>query len=197
MENKEANENLMTAVIRGDIDMAIEALQSGASIHIKTTKGNNLLYVAASRTQEDMFDWLLEVEQSDKKIDLNTQNNMGSTTIMEFIREDGFYNYIKKILEAGANPNITTNDGMSPLIQACADKKFEEVQLLLENNVDINYAIPDTKTTAFLMAATQSSMSICETLKEHGADINVVNSTGKNALIQAIFKTEQFMKEKK
>jgi ankyrin repeat protein len=196
MENKESNEKLMTAVIRGDIDMAIEALQSGASIHTKTTKGNNLLYVAASRMHEDMFDWLLEVEQGDKKIDLNTQNNMGATTLMDFVREDGFLSFTKKLLKAGANPNIPTNDGMSPLIQACADKKLDEVQALLDAKVDINYAIKDTKTTAFLMAASQSSMSICEVLKESGADVNAMDSFGKNALITAIFKTDQFMKKK-
>lgn len=196
MENKEQNEKLLTAVIRGDIDEATEAIMAGASIHQKTVKGNNLLYVAASRMQEEMFDWLLEVEVADKKIDLNTRNNMGGTTLYEFVNEDGFANYITKILKAGANPDITTNDGMSPLIQACADKKFDEVEVLLAHKVDVNYAIPDTKTTAFLMAASEGSMSICELLKANGADVNAVDSQGKNALLTAIFKTTRFMKKK-
>jgi ankyrin repeat protein len=196
MENKEVNEKLMTAVIRGDIEAAIEAITDGADIHQKTTKGNNLLYVAASRMQEDMFDWLLEVEVADKKIDLNTRNNLGGTTLYEFVNEDGFYNYIEKILKAGANPNIPTNDGMSPLIQACADKKVEEVEVLLAHKADVNYVIPDTKTTAFLMAASQSSMAICEILKANGADVNALDSQGRNGLIAAIYKTTQFMKKR-
>lgn len=196
MENKEANDKLMSAVIRGDFDMASEALQAGADIQLKTTKGNNLLYVAASRKQDDMFDALLEIEKDDKKIDLNTRNNMGATTLMDFIREDGFINYTRKILKAGANPNIYTNDGMSPLIQACADKKIDEVQALLEYGADVNYQIPDTKTTAFLMSASQSSMAICEILKNNGADVNALDSFGKNALITAIFKTDSFMKKR-
>ena len=196
MENKEANNNLMTAVIRGDFDMAIEAIENGADIQTKTVKGNNLLYVAASRNQEEMFDWLLGIEKDGKKIDLNTRNNMGATTLMDFVREDGFINYTRKLLKEGANPNIYTNDGMSPLIQACADKKIEEVQALLEHNVDVNYKIPGTQTTAFLMAASQSSMSICEILKENGADVNALDSSGKNALLNAIFKSESFMKKR-
>lgn len=196
MEQKQANDKLMSAVINGEIDLAIEAIESGASIHTKTTKGNNLLYVAASRMQEEMFNWLLEVEQKDKKIDLDTRNNMGATTLLEFIREDGFIYFTKKLLKAGANPNITTNDGMSPLIQACSDKKIAEVQALLEYNVDVNYTISDTKTTAFLMAASQSSMAICEILKDNGANINALDAFGKNALITTIFKTDQFMKKK-
>lgn len=196
MENKEANDKLMSAVIRGDFDMASEALQSGADIHLKTTKGNNLLYVAASRKQEEMFDELLNIEKDGKKIDLNTRNNMGATTLMDFIREDGFINYTRKLLEAGANPNIYTNDGMSPLIQACADKKIDEVQVLLEYKADVNYQIQDTKTSAFLMASSQSSMAICEILKNNGADVNALDAFGKNALITAIFKTDSFMKKR-
>jgi len=196
MENKQANEKLMTAVINGDIEAATEAIIDGADIHQKTTKGNNLLYVAASRLQEDMFDWLLEVEVKDKKIDLNTRNTMGGTTLYELVDEDNFTSYIGKLLEAGANPNITLNEGISPLIQACADKKFEEVELLVAHGADINYAIPDTKTTAFLMAASQGSFSICELLKEKGADVNAVDSQGKNALITAIYTTTRFMKKR-
>lgn len=196
MENKQANENLMTAVIMGDIEAATEAIISGADIHQKTTKGNNLLYVAASRMKEDMFDWLLDVEVKDKKIDLDTRNTMGGTTLYEFVNEDGFATYIEKMLKAGANPDITTNDGMSPLIQACADAKLDEVSILVEHKANVNYAISDTKTTAFLMGASQGSLAICEFLIKNGADVNALDSQGKNALISAIYKTTRFMKKR-
>ncbi len=197
MEQKQANDNLMSAVIRGEIELAIEAIEAGASIHITSTKGNNLLYVAGIKNQEEMFDWLIAIEDKDgKKIDLNSRNNMGETALMEFIREDGFYEYAKKILEAGANPSIAKNDGMSPLIQACADKKFNEVQLLIDHKVDLNYVIHDTRTTAFLMASSQGSMAICEALKEAGADVNAIDSQGRNALITSINRLSSFMKKR-
>ena len=197
MEQKQANDNLMSAIIRGEIELAIEAIEAGASIHITSTKGNNLLYVAGIKNQEEMFDWLIAIEDKDgKKIDLNSRNNMGETALMEFIREDGFYEYAKKILEAGANPSIAKNDGMSPLIQACADKKFNEVQLLIDHKVDLNYVIHDTRTTAFLMASSQGSMAICEALKEAGADVNAIDSQGRNALITSINRLSSFMKKR-
>jgi ankyrin repeat protein len=197
MENKQVNEKLMAAVITGDIEAATEAIIAGADIHQKTVKGNNLLYVAASRMQEDMFDWLLEVEVKDKKIDLNSKNTMGATTVLELLNENGgFSTYIDKILKAGANPNITSNDGMSPLIKACADAKLDEVTVLLDNKADVNYAIPDTKTTAFLMGASQGSFAICDLLVKNGADVNALDSQGKNALITAIYKTTRFMKKR-
>lgn len=190
------NELLLNGVINGDFDKISEALENGADIHQKTTKGNNLLYVAATKGQEEVFNELIDVEVSGKKIDLDTQNNMGYTTLMELIREDGFTSFVKTLLENKANPNIVANDGISPLIFACSDKKLEEVELLLSNGANPNYCVPNTNTTPFLMAASQSSLTICDLLVKNGADVNAVDAFGKNALLTAIYKSEQFMKKR-
>lgn len=197
MENiKELNDLLVSGVINGDFDKISNALEGGADLHTKTTKGNNLLYIAATRMQEDVFNELIEVEVSGKKIDLNEQNNMGYTTLLEMVRENNCEQYVKSLLEHGANPNIVANDGVSPLVLACADKKNDCVKLLIDGGAQLDYKVPGTGTTAFLMAASQSSMDICSLLKEAGADVNVVDSFGKNALLTAIFKSDQFMKKK-
>lgn len=196
MENQKYNEQLLSGVINGDFDKIVDALENGADIHQKTTKGNNLLYVAATRGQEDVFNEILDVEVKGKKIDLNTQNNMGATTLFELIREDGFTSYVSKLLEFGANPNIVANDGISPLILACSDKKIDEVELLIKAGADINYKVPGTLTNPFLMAASQSSLTICELLRNAGADVNACDAFGKNALLTAIYKSEQFMKKR-
>lgn len=197
MEQKQLDEELMKAVINGDIEKATQLIVDGANIHIKTPKGNNLIYVAATKNQYSMFSWLLEIEKDGKKIDIDNQNNDGSTTLLELISENGTNKYIRKLIEFKANPNITSKDGMSPLILACSEKKIDTVELLLEMpNIKINYQIPHTLTSAFLMAVSQSSLPICELLKEKGANINELDSQGKNALITSIYKTTQYMKKK-
>jgi serine/threonine-protein phosphatase 6 regulatory ankyrin repeat subunit B len=197
MEQKQLDEELMQAVINGDIEKATQAIVDGANIHIKTPKGNNLLYVAATKNQYSMFSWLLEIEKDGKKIEINNQNNDGSTTLLELISENGMNKYIRKLIEFKADPNITSKDGMSPLILACSEKKIDTVELLLEiPNIKINYQIPHTLTSAFLMAVSQSSLPICELLKAKGANINALDSQGKNALITSIYKTTQYMKKK-
>lgn len=195
-QNINYNDLLMTSVIRGDFDGIDEALSNGADLFQKTTKGNNLLYVAASRNRFDVFNELLDVTVSGRKIDINEQNFKGETLLMQLVTEDGYDDYIKILLNNNANPNIPNNEGMSPLIQACADKKVEQATLLINAGADLDYAIPNTKTTAFLMAASQSSMDICELLKSKGANVNCLDAFGKNALLTTIYKSEQFMKKK-
>lgn len=189
------NELLVKAVIEGDIDAATEAIIEGADLFLETAKGNNLLYVAATRRQQDMFDWLLEVEKSGRKLDVNKKNHSNSPLIYDLIRSEGLDYFVGKLLENGANPNVVTVDQKSPLIQACADKKIEIIEMLLKHNVDVNYMIPESGTTAFSMAASQSSMDICKLLIDSNVDINKVDSFGKNVLINTIFKTDKFLKK--
>ena len=195
INQNELNEQLMKAVITGDIDAATDSLINGADLFIETTKGNNLLYVAATRKQEEMFDWLLEVEKSDKKLDINKINHSGTSLLFDLVKNEGLDYYIKKLLENGANPNIVNSDKKTPLIQACADKKVPIIEMLLKHNVDVNYMIEESGTTAFSMAASQSSMSICKLLVDSKVDINKVDSFGKNVLINTIFKTDTFLKK--
>lgn len=195
INKNELNEQLMKAVIAGDIDAATDSLINGADLFIETTKGNNLLYVAATRKQEEMFDWLLEVEKSDKKLDINKINHSGTSLLFDLVKNEGLDYYIKKLLENGANPNIVNSDKKTPLIQACADKKVPIIEMLLKHNVDVNYMIEESGTTAFSMAASQSSMSICKLLVDSKVDINKVDSFGKNVLINTIFKTDTFLKK--
>lgn len=195
INQSELNEQLMKAVIAGDIDIATDALINGADLFIETTKGNSLLYVAATRKQEEMFDWLLEVEKSDKKLDINKINHSGTSLLFDLVKNEGLDYYIKKLLENGANPNIVNSDKKTPLIQACADKKVSIIEMLLKHNVDVNYMIEESGTTAFSMAASQSSMSICKLLVDSKVDINKVDSFGKNVLINTIFKTDTFLKK--
>lgn len=201
MTQEELNQELIKAVMNGNISEVTKLLESGADLHTKTVKGNNLVYVAASRKKREMFDWLLQIEQNGKKIDLDIRNTNGSTLLLDAVQEGDMLHYIEKLLSAGANPNIPNNSGMTPLIQAVADGKVEDIKLLLKSpKIDVNYEVEGTKTTAFLMATTASTgvdtLEICKLLIDAGANINAQDVNGKNALINAVFRTKQFMKKK-
>jgi ankyrin repeat protein len=198
MNNVELNEEFMRAVSSANIELATDLLSQGADLNTLTPKGNNALYVAAMRKKRLMFDWLLQIEQKGVKLDVNHQNANGCTLMFDAVKEDSMTYYIDQLIKYNADPNIAAYDGMIPLIKAVADGKMEEVQSLLKSPlIKVNYEIPGTKTSAFLMAVTASDgakgLEICKLLIDNGANIDTKDANGKNALINALFRTQNFM----
>jgi ankyrin repeat protein len=199
VEKEKLNESFIAAVINGDIPAAEKLLEEGADLNFLTNSKNNALAIAMNRLKGKMFDWLLSYDKNGQKINVDNVALNGEVLLLKAIREGDFLPYVKSLLKAGANPNIVASDGMTPLIRAVADGKLEEVKAILEDGrVDINYAIKETGTTAFLMAATASvggnSKEICKLLLKHGANINAIDQHGKNALINSLFTSTTYMK---
>lgn len=199
MDIQELNEDFLTAVRKGNIEAAIDALSKGADLHVLTEAGLNALQISMIKNKKDMFEWLLNVEKDGKPIDINHVSDAGNSLIFESLKGENFKNYLEMLIEKGIDTNITDKTGMSPLIYAVSHGLTEHVAILLKDkNIDTNYSIPGTKTTAFLMAATASSgdsgLEIAKLLMESGADISATDINGKNALINALFRTTQFMK---
>lgn len=181
-----------SAVMKGSIDEVVATLEQGVDLNSLTFKGNNALFVAASRKQREMFEWLLSITQKGIPLDINNKDNAGNPLLFTLIKEGGLTYYIEKLIEKNVAINLTNKEMISPLIQACADKKIEEINLLLSvPSIDINYQSPKTNISAFLMACDQSSMKIVQNLLDHGADPTVMDSEKKNALINLLFKSTQ------
>lgn len=189
------NEEFMTAVVIGDIEAATDAIIAGASIHSLTSAGNNALYVAASRRQEEMFMWLLDISQQDKPIDVNQINHLGSSTLLELVKEGDLGFFVEKLLEAGANPDAETLAGMNPLVFACSSNRYIEAEILLRHGANVNHVIKDTGNTPFMMAASMGDIEMCKLLANHGANIHVLDALGKNALLNAIYTSKNYMKK--
>uniref|UniRef100_M8C438 Putative ankyrin repeat protein n=1 Tax=Aegilops tauschii TaxID=37682 RepID=M8C438_AEGTA len=79
--------------------------------------------------------------------DLNARGNSGPTPLTQAV-DDGFTDFVKLLLEAGADPNIPSeagadlnargNSGPTPLTQAVDDGSTDFVKLLLEAGADPN-----------------------------------------------------------
>lgn len=200
VEQEKLNEKLSTAVMEGNIKELHQLLNEGANLHVLAARGNNLLSVAANRKKRAMFEELLTLEQDGKKLDINNQDIAGATLLLNAVKEEGMTYYVNRLLELGADPNIPSNDGMVPLIKAVAAGKKEEIEILLNCPMtNVNYAISGTGTTALLMAATAAggadNLEISKLLLEKGADINAHDSSGKNVLLNSLFRIKQFMKK--
>jgi len=200
-DKKLLNEKFIKAVMLGDEEKVIELLDLGADINATNVNGDNAIFIAADRRKLNVFNILMEYESpSGERINLDNQNYLGETALMFLIKGEGYERYIKELLKGGANPNIVNHNKLSPLIRASGDSKLEIVESLLATpGIDVNYVIPDTLTTASLMATAHGDFDITEALFKAGADVNALDKHGKNALINALFKNNSYYtkKEKK
>ena len=99
------------------------------------------------------------------------------------------------LLEAGADPQLTTNDKVTPLVAAAGYGRgespphdtttevaaLEAAELALETGNDINAANDDGE-TALHLAAHWGKDSMVQWLVDHGAHVNAVNKRGETPL---------------
>lgn len=197
-EQSVLNEKFLRAVTLGDEDQVVDLLNQGADINTTNVNGDNAIFIAGDRRKLNVFENLLEYQDKQgNKINVDNRNFLGETALMHLTRGTNFDTYIDRLVKYGANPNIVNNDLISPLIRACGDGKAQIVESLLSSpQIDVNYTVPGTLTTAFLMATTHGDFDITELLFKAGADVNVVDRNGKNALLNALFKNNSHYTKK-
>lgn len=113
--------------------MLIAMLETGKVDYTKRNRyGGNALIPACERGHVETVRLLL----SRSKIDVNHVNNLGWTGLLEaVILSDGGPRHIeivKLLLEAGADPNIADNDGVSPL-QHARDRRYDAIAALIRD----------------------------------------------------------------
>lgn len=91
--------------------------------------------------------------------------------------DSGKIDYVKYLLDHGANPNVKDEYGVTPLMYASQFGSFELVNLLLTNNADPNVA-PYDGNTALVASVRAGNDSIAELLIKYNANVNVSNNLG-------------------
>ena len=85
------------------------------------------------------------------------------------------------LLAAGADTSLAAHSGVTPLAAAVAARREPLVGLLLEHDVVADQRLPND-TTALMVAAAMGYPEIVGSLLDAGADVNAVDSAGRNAL---------------
>jgi len=128
----------------------------------------------------------------------DTSLNAGSTPLMRAARSADVVT-MRLLLEKGANPKLTTNDGNNALMFAAGvgwrDKytrgteaeAFEALKVMMETGLDVR-AANNKGETALHGAADRGADSIVQYLVEHGADVNAKSKRGYTPLDAALGK---------
>ena len=159
-------------------EMATLLINNGANpLHINKKGKTLLLDAIISRRNKPLSVFL------DSGIDVNTQDNTGTTALIEAVKATD-YGYdvkvVQQLLEKGANVNLADNKGNTPLLYA---RSLEVLQLLLEHGANVN-AKNKEGTTILISIAKMHDHGGEKTklLLEHGAEVNARDNNGKTAL---------------
>ena len=88
------------------------------------------------------------------------------------------------LLDAGADPNTSMWNGITPLMFAADNGFLKTAEILILNGADVNKK-PENQVSALISAAFNNNMDIAELLIRHEADINATDSYGVSSLIYA------------
>ncbi len=159
-------------------------LESGIDVNKRDQAGNTPLHLYAEASiDEEILRILLE-----HGADVNARNRAGDTPLHVAAGRCGSGDTVKALLAAGADANAKNDAGNTPLhVTACKwdyDTSYN-AECLLEAGADPN-SVSLTGDTPLLLAAGFNRQLVVSALVEHGADINLTNTSGKTAYEMAL-----------
>jgi len=187
---------LSSAAIEGQYDAAKLLIENGAKVDFKNSSGNTPLMIAAGRG----FDRLVKLFIS-AGADLNCKNKSGlaavhfvaQNKVKEFAfsrdkssysdEESGkYYKVMTALLSAGANPNLYSKDGWTPVFFAISARDPEMVKILIRGGAKVKVKEPRYGGTPLHLAVAYRDYESAEVLIKNGANINAQAKDGRTPL---------------
>ena len=159
---------LLVSCCDGHLDNVALLLEHGADPYHKVKGGKTCLMMASQCGNIDIVRLLLNSKRVDVKRLINEQTEEGWTALaLSYDRPK----IVELLLEHGADPNLHTNDGWTPLILACQKEGIPTTVELLLNpkyKVDIEHE-NDYGLSAYGLASWNKRKVIMELLDKAGA----------------------------
>uniref|UniRef100_UPI00358ECCBB ankyrin repeat, SAM and basic leucine zipper domain-containing protein 1-like n=1 Tax=Myxine glutinosa TaxID=7769 RepID=UPI00358ECCBB len=176
--SQQSLEEVMTAVVTGNVATIQNWLACGGNVNAKLQSGWSLLMYAALCTHLNIIQILLQ-----HKADPNT-NADGYTALMVCCgsrcnNQDALLACTELLLNSGACPHKTDRQGMSAFLFVAKEGYEKLLPRLLGRGVNLNQA--DCKGwTALFWAASRGHVSAVSTLMSAGANVNHTDNEGRS-----------------
>jgi uncharacterized protein len=196
--------NIWSAAQAGDVARVAELAAADASlIDARDADGYTPLIRAAEGGALQVVDWLVG-----RGADVDARGPLLATALLQALWFDRI-DCAKRLLRAGADPNLADDELRTPLLSAATmgyrstavelftprariateepkstDGYLEFAALLIEHGADVNARNEDGR-TPFAQAAnwgTEAHEAMCDLLLSHGADINCIDYDGRNGV---------------
>ncbi len=141
-QQKELNDKLIAAAIKGDIKNIRELLANGANVDAKSKYGETALFWAACSGKVDIATFLIE-----KGADVGAKDNYGETALHKAAWM-GHVDVAKILIEKGADVDAKDNDGWTALHWVAWNGHVDVVGVLIENGVNVNVKNKNNETAA-------------------------------------------------
>ena len=151
---------------RGDIAMLDEALAAGAPVDQPNENGDSALMLAIYKrnvpTARHILDYGPDINFANKK---NGTTPLLATVIWDYQEMTEFREHL---LEAGADPNVSTKSGMTPLMRSLWHNPTTPLKQLIEYGADLNAR--DAKgRTVLRRAIEEGKLETADFLRQQGA----------------------------
>ncbi len=173
-----ASENLIPAVLAGDVVEVKKSLDAGAKVDTRTAYGDTPLSLAAGLGYHDVVQLLL-----DKGAEVNCKTRFGSTALT-WAANNGKSAEARTLMENGAHVDVRDDGQSTPLTYAAQNNHLSLVKLLLEKGAQVNNA-SKSGNTPLILASRNGNQAIVSLLLKRGARPNDTNNAGDFPLLIA------------
>ncbi len=171
---------LHSAARYGALSAARFLLDQGADFNAKGEGGNTPLHLASIYRHDEVVDLLIQ-HNADVKV-LNAQGQAPLILASLYGNPES----IKLLLAGGAKMDIRDADGNTPLHSAVLYRNPENLEELLQVNPDIDVLNTEGYTPLHLAVQRSNNEKAIELLLQHGADMNITDPSGRNALLVSV-----------
>lgn len=171
---------LMYAVMQGDAEVVQAMLAKGARQDLKNKEGDTALSLA-KKAGLGYIAQLLEKAASGASV---PPPDPSLHPLFKAVKE-GRLDQVKALIAKGADVNIRTATGSTPLMYAADGNQLAIARFLLKLGADVN-AKNGTNNTALIYASIKGHVDIVTELLRKKADVNVKNISKADALIYAV-----------
>ncbi|CEO97738.1 hypothetical protein PBRA_005852 [Plasmodiophora brassicae] len=176
---------LHLAVRTRDATLVETLLASSADPNARNASGTTLLSVAAQKGLAAICKLLIQFGADVNAAD--TQDDEATATPLHSACRGKNPDIARMLLHAGANVNAVDKFHNTPLHVAVRRNRATLVSILIQDGFLLNIGATDARgRTALIVAAESGSAEIARALLRRGFDPNLVDSTGRNALMHLV-----------
>lgn len=151
-----------------DINKVKELIEAGASVNARDFLDRTPLMYAARSGRAKIIKFLLE-----QGTDINCRNRWLKESALIIASSGKDARTARLLIENGANVNVRSFEGWTPLMIACQLGNVKMVKLFLEKGANVHLRAHNKKTALFYACMSESKdLEIIRLLIEHGAKAN-------------------------